>query len=363
MKQYMIYNTCGTSVLTNPARVDKSLWDNLIKYSNAKSENDISNDIYATIEKYWYDLIDKWESYSIDEAKHKSAELNSLLTWQELNHIESQKCYCYLLHTDTCLGALAAQLVESWLNKHQYMGCECVRIDNLNTANMDSFQRGLSCLVKWIFGQPSIDSQQQKCIFNVAGGFKAVSGFTQILGQFVADETIYMFEDGHNILSIPKLPMKWDEIESIQRYFDDYHKIALGIPLPNYDHLNTLWIKDRNFTPWGQIAWEKAKEQLYEEKVYPIVCDKIKEGDKFRKSLQNLDKTRIKLLNERLDDLSLYALSGKQNCLGRLDYKPIKGSSAYAFECDAWADKDAKRLFCNEKNGKIIVECLGSALH
>lgn len=364
MAQYFIYNTCGTSTLTNPARGNKELLTLLNSNSNVKNRSEISDEAYNSIEKLWESQIELWSNYKLEEAQLYSAEINSLTTWQKTNNVKNEDCYCYLLHTDTILGELSAHLVEEWIKSNNYMGVELVAMEGLNTKNLDSFENGLSNFAKWAFENISNDSSDNlKCIFNVAGGFKSVSGFMQILGQFLADETIYMFEGKGSVLSMPKLPVIWSEIDSIEKNFDDYHKISLGIELEDYSYLNSLWIRNKTFSPWGQIAWENAKKELYTKKVWPTVCDKIIEGSKFRDSLKGLDALRIKIINERLDDLSTYTLSDRKINVRRLDYKMLKGRYDCTHECDAWADGDAKRIFCNEKEDKIIVEFLGNALH
>ena len=357
--QYQIINTCGTSILTKPSRQSDLLSD-LLKYSNAITEKDIPADIYNRFDNLWKKLIEEFKHLSEQEAKDASAELNSLLTWQRKNNVKSQDCYCYLVHTDTIFGYMAASLLEEWLNNNNYQGVFVQKIECLNTNSLDSFEDGLSNLVKW-FSDIKNNFYGDTIVFNTAGGFKAVSGFAQVLGTFWADKTIYKFESGEEVLEIPKLPIIWSEIDKIKDNFDYYRKVSLNIPLASYAKLNPLWIKNGKFTPWGQIAWENAKEVLYGTKVFPFVYEGVVEGKYFRKSIEGLNSKRIQQINERIDDLTLYKL-----CNGlkkdRLDYKPLKGEHGYSHECDAWADHGAYRIFCNEKNGQIIVEKLDKHL-
>lgn len=361
-KQYLIINTCGTSILTNPARDNSDLWGILTQYSNATKEDDIPVEKYNKVKQHWDNLLNEWLNKNESDAKKGSAELNCLLTWQRKKQIKNEDCICYLVYTDTVFGELAAMLIEEWLKQNQYLSVHLQKINSLNTSNINTFESGLSNLVRWSYEIKDYYSNLQT-IFNTAGGFKSFSGFMQTLGTFIADETIYKFEGGDEVLEIPRLPIIWSELESIKQHFDDYHKIALGIEIDSYSHLNSLWIKNKHFTPWGQLAWENAKQQLYTEKVYSLVYDKIKEGKDFRGSIKNLSADRIKQINERLDDLVIYKMSNGLNNPRRLDYKKVRGTQAYSNECDAWADQDAKRLFCNEKGNIIIVEKLDKALH
>ena len=359
--QYQIINTCGTSVLTKPSR-QSDLFTELLKYSNAKTEKDIPVDIYNRFDNLWKKLIDEFKNLSEKDARDASAELNSLLTWQRKNSVKNQDCYCYLVHTDTVFGYMAASLVEEWLNSHKYQGVFVKKIESLNTNSLNSFEDGLSNLVKW-FSEIKNNFYGDSIIFNTAGGFKAVSGFAQVLGTFWADKTIYKFETGDEILEIPKLPIVWSEIDTIQKNFDTYRKISLSIPLDSYAGLNPLWIKNGKFTPWGQIAWENAKEVLYGTQVFPFVYDGVVEGKEFRNSVKDLDANCIAHINERIDDLCLFKLSNGDYNPRRLDYKSLKVKQQFSHECDAWAFHGAKRLFCNEEDGKIIVEKLDKGLH
>lgn len=358
--QYLILNTCGTSVLTNIFR-KKKISFNVNDYSNCKTEKDIPSEKYSVIKDVIETLIDEFEGYTIEEAKDASAELNCLLSWMYSNNVKESECYCYLVHSDTFFGEMAAMLVCEWMKKYGFMYVGMQKIDNLNTENFDSFEDGLSYLAKWSF-ETVVPAPNQKIIFNIAGGFKAFAGFAQILGQFLADETIYQFETGNSIMSIPKMPIMMGEQE-FRDNFDDYHRVALCIRLDSYSKLNSLWVKNGKFTPWGQVAWENAKRSLYEEKVFGFVYEKVKEGKEFRESVKGLSPERIRQINERIDELCLFFMSNKTEQLRRLDYKVVKGNHPYSHECDAWAAHGAQRLFCNEKDGVVVVEKLDKGLH
>lgn len=355
-----IYITCGTSTITK--HNDEKLRNAITRHSNTKNGEELGDD-KQIIEDHIGNLFCEWEAYSKDEAKRKSAEINCLTAWQTSRNVRNEECCCTLLHTDTYLGGAAASILEAWLTKNGYTFIESISIPGLNTASAESFETGLSNLAICAFDKVGEVGKGHRIIFNIAGGFKSVAGFTQILGQFLADETIYMFESGNSVLSMPRLPIRWDEIDSFSQNIDDYRRVALGLEPKDRSKLNTLWLKDNGFSPWGRIAWENAKKELYSKRVYPIVCDGVVEGVKFQESIKGLDPLRIKMVNDRLDDLCLFALSGKRDNIRRLDYKQVKGNHDCKFECDAWADGSAKRFFCNERDGKIIVEYLGKALH
>ena len=361
--QYQIITTCGTSFITNPAKGNKDLQKILTKWTNYKSEIGHDDLEKQQINEHYESLLEK--EVDIDTVKNDSAELNCFLSWFDTQTINKYDCIIHLLHTDTYLGTLSAMLVE---NQFQQIGFNQVyleKIEQLNTEDIDSFEIGLSNLAKWAFENVK-SSDNEKYIFNVAGGFKSFSGFAQILGQFLADETIYVFEDRRNVLSMPQMPIKVVEIEAIRVNLEDYRRVALNLPVSNYQQLNKMWVKNGRFTPWGQIIWESAKREIYEEKVYKLTTDKLFYGKEFDKSIECIqnDKLHIKQVNERIDDLCLYAENHTINPR-RLDYKSIKGEvgKLYKKECDAWSDGRAMRLYCNEDGDKIIIEKLADSLH
>ncbi|MCF0217298.1 MAG: putative CRISPR-associated protein [Fibrobacter sp.] len=357
---YQIFTTCGTSVLTNAARGNSALSSALTKYSNVARAQEIPGEDLAPIQSLYEQQIDTWANYTESDVPSKSAELNCLLRWMAANKIDKSNCTCFLLHTDTYIGECAASLVQEWLKENGFLA-ELQRIESLNTLSLNSFEQGLSNFAQWAFENVK-PVGGVKNVFNVAGGFKSVSGFAQVLGQFLADETIYIFDgDNTQVLSIPRMPVRWNEMESIRENINDYRKISLDLPVECCGKLNSLWVRNGKFTPWGRIAWEAAKAQIYSERLLPSISEKVVFGNQFAKSCETDDK-RYFDINERIDDLTRFVVDRNAN-IRRLDYKPLKGKHPWSHECDAWADGSAKRIFCNDHGNYIVVEELHEALH
>ena len=116
-----------------------------------------------------------------------------------------------LIHTDTYQGKIVAELLNDWLIEK---GCKSStkQIEDLNTKSLSDFKNGISSLISWCEGTlPDYKSSGYKIIFNLNGGFKSLQGFMQTLGMFYADELLYIFEGGNQLLHIPRLPI---ELES-----------------------------------------------------------------------------------------------------------------------------------------------------
>lgn len=360
--------TCGTSTLTNPARNSERVNEILKRNANARNRSEISDEDNKAIESFVDELIDCWSNYSEEEARANSAELNAFLLWQKQNQVTNAEIYCYLIHSDTVLGGYAAELVQEWLKTHNY-SASLQPIEMLNTLSMESFEEGLSNLVKWSsenFENIQKDSSQ-KVVFNVAGGFKVMSGFTLLLGQFWADETIYIFDgDRNSLLSIPRMPISLNNVTSFEDNLDLYRRLSWNEKLTDEEcgKLNVLWVRNGKFTPLGRLVWEKAKDDFYKKEIFAPSYSEVKLGKNFMASVSGLTSERIRMINERLDDLILFKKSGCKTNLKRLDYKSLKKTvHGCSHECDAWADADAKRLFCKEVDNVIVVERLDDALH
>src|SRR5699024_1659300 len=137
-----------------------------------------------------------------------SAELNGILTFYEDKLHKRQQDQHYLLCTDTWLGEQTAQLVKFWLEKHG-LGVQLYRQSDLKTEDLTSFQLALSEIVKkFSVIIEGYCNQEYYIVFNLTGGFKSVQGFLQTLAMFYADEAIYIFETGTELLRIPRLPLQ-----------------------------------------------------------------------------------------------------------------------------------------------------------
>jgi len=111
------------------------------------------------------------------------------------------------------------------------------------------------------------------------------------------------------------------------------------------------------------VIFQQTKHMLYEQKVWPPLFEKLKFGPHFLKSVQGLAPDRVRMVNERIDDLTKYFLSGHNP--RRLDFKELKSNPKppSTHEMDAWADLDAKRIYGHFENDTFVLDCLDKALH
>ena len=362
-KTFTMYVTCGTSILTNACKTDPDVSEVLKRNSNKKTEGEINPSDKRIIDELYLKQMDIWGNKTEDEVEKSSAELKCFLFWIKKNKVSKEKISIILLHTDTVFGDYTSELIKEWLEKYGCIVLENKRIQNLNAERIGDFEKGLSELALWTFSSTKEhQSESNNVIFNVAGGFKSVSGFMQMVGQVCADEIVYIYEgEDSEVLSIPKLPFEWNDTKAIEEHFDDYRRLSLELPAKNPVELNYLWVSGDSLSPWGVIVWEAAKKKIYKQKLFPSVYNGVILGADLEGSVQKgYDYSDV---NERIDDLVRYLQSCRKINPGLLHYRAIAGKHDCTHECNVNGNVSTERLFCIEQNGKIIVQKIGDALH
>lgn len=132
-------------------------------------------------------------------------------------------------------------------------------------------------------------------------------------------------------------------------------------------------IDDRaTLSEWGQLVWQKCYKENYSKELLPPLSQNLQYSERFKNEANALPEDRLVIINERLDQLSRYlesrkASSGLYNPPS-LDFKPLQGrpfrrlSPEPTHECDAWSDRDAKRLFGYFEGSDYIIHHLGDHL-
>ncbi len=364
----LILSPCGTSLLTNKA---KDFERNLItNHANAKTEEAIAaGEERRVLEERLKAVEGRLDSADYQQAARMSAELNSIIKIYD-GKIDPPNDTHILLHTDTWLGKKTAQLVESWLRGRGFTDVQMLSEPGLSTAKLDDFQNALSGLVEWCSETlPGYRQAQYKIIFNLTGGFKSVQGFLQTLGMFYADEIVYIFEQSESLLRIPRLPVRIEAEEYIQKHLQKFRRLGQNLPVEDQDLRGipeTLLTRAAglvDLSPWGRLVWDQAKEQIYQKKIYDAPSSKIKFGPRFLDSVEDLPGDRRLLVNKRTDQLAKYQEQGVN--LKSLDFKQLRGNPCppATHEMDAWSDKDAQRIFCHYEGDVVVLDRLDKGLH
>ncbi len=369
----LIISTCGTSTLTNLA--DENTRKLVTIHANAKQLSDIkSEDDLDKLKVLINTAGTKLGSADVRDTKRASAELNGILSFHgDRLPLDSRDIYI-LLHTDTWLGTSAAELLQSKLESY-HINPQLQRIKSLNTISRTAFDNGLCNLITWAYQTiPGYRSIKYRTIFNLAGGFKSVQGFMQTLGMFYADEIIYIFETGSELLRIPRLPIDLDAAAqkimttnaiAFRRLDILGPQINKTIPKDIPETLLYTLEDATELSPWGKLLWSAFKDSLYKEKLLDSPTQQIRFNNLFRKDTEGLSPDRLFILNQRIDDMTRFMDSTDHPNPPRLDIKPLRNNPKppSTHEADAWADADCRRIYFHYESNIAVLDQLGKPLH
>lgn len=371
MEKKFILSLCGTSVLTNNSKPENRALLN--QFANVSDPGNIPEDTLKVFEEVINDRLDQLLNTPFERASHFSAELNALTKLYDNQARKGRADYHLLICTDTWVGRQAAEIVKSYLENCD-LSVQIHQQPDLKTDDIASFQLSLSDMVKYISGQcRGYSNAGYRIVFNLTGGFKSVQGFMQTLAMIYADESVYVFESGDDLLRIPRLPVQMAANDELRRYLRVFRRLAMNLPVGGEEISrisNVFYIgldQEYGFSAWGEIVWDQHKKVIYSEELWPSPSDKLVFGPDFPKSVQKLPGHRLAEVNTKIDMLSRFLEKGSEYNLQGLDFKalsgnPVPGSS---HELDAWHDQDAKRIFGHYRDGHdvFVLDRLDDALH
>lgn len=368
---------CGTSLITNGT--DESLRKFLNKRSNLQ-EKEFSQEDKKVVDKHCAQREQEIINADIAKARDLSAELNGIITYRntDCDSQFSKSDQYIILATDTYLGGITAKFAAHWLQGQGLNAIDKV-IPDLSTKDIESFRVAMSEIVRWC--DEELEKQYPKpawkTIFNLTGGFKSVNGFLQTLAMFYADESIYIFEAGGQLLKIPRLPIQLDPESEVAENLFTFRRLAvLHEELSEeecQDISDTLLehIDDQvSLSEWGKLIWQKSWKLHYSKELLPPLSLQLKYSDRFEQDLESLLEDRLLIVNQRLDQISRYLQSNRTENPPTLDFKPLRGrpfrgrfDPEPTHECDAWADQDAKRIYGHFDGNNYILDHLGRKLN
>lgn len=362
----LILSTCGTSLLTNQAPAD--LRPILTSTANL-SEKDYPPEQLTLIDQYIAERRATLLSCEFTQARRWSAELNGLLAlYKQAPSAESARDQHQLLHTDTYQGRAVAKILNEWLNARGF-ATSSLTFSGLSVRDRDEFQEAMSSVAKWAHETFSgYRASGREIVFNLTGGFKSINGFLQTIGAFHADRVVYLFESGSELVSIPRLPLSLSVTATVTDHLETFRRLSLYRELPAQEQGTipdtlVLRISDHvSLSAWGELLWNEVKTGFYQKELLPVLSDKIKTTDSFRRSVQGLPPERLAVVNHRLDDLSLHFDQGhnpKSLNFKQLQGHPVKGSTHQLY---AWSDAGARRIFGHFEGDKFVLDTLGGHL-
>ncbi len=359
--QYIL-TTVGLSFLTNGL---KDIFKASDIYANSnKQENEIDKEFIAKFEIKFEKLKNEILAFDSEKLQKLSAELNALLRY---NRFEKNDIY-KLLCTDTYLGRKSAELIENYL-KSRNLNVSIYQPKDLKTSEIESFHIALTDMVKDLSEElQGYKDSGYEIVFNLTGGFKSVNSFLQTMASLYADKSLYIFESSNELLTIPRIPIKVDE-KIIIKNIQIFRALELNILQRNKELENfpkTLILNMGNeytLSAWGEIVWQKVKIEFYKnELIEPLQKSKIEYSKEFKKDFQKLNQKEKLQLNKSIVKLEQYIAHGKN--LKSLRYHDLKGEVAqnYSHEFYPFDGNDSRRVYCNEKDKKIILQKIDAHL-
>jgi putative CRISPR-associated protein (TIGR02619 family) len=353
-----ILTSTGLSLLTNYLKNYKIFPNEIYKYSNQKELNE---EFLKQITPYIENLKKSIVTYNISELKSVSAELNALLTFYKENFNKAD--IHYILHTDTYLGKIAAEIIQIFLESKS-LNVSLFNAKDLNTSNVEDFQFALSEVVKDL--SPLLSGYQDngyEIIFNLTGGFKGVNSFLQTMASLYADKSIYIFESGVELLEIPKIPLKIDE-EYFKSNFEILRRIEKNIAC-KAELSSSIVVKiDDEYTlsPWGEIVWQKYKIDYFKKNLLHPIVDTIKYSKELEKDFEKLSNDKKYQFNKSIEKLEDFVLNGDN--LKSLRYHTLTGNIVQKYNAEFYPfdGSDSRRAYCNENNSIITIETIDKHL-
>lgn len=363
----LIISTCGTSLLTNDAGQAAAV----LRDTATLAEKQIDEAQRRTLDEHIAACRTRLLTAKAAAAANLSAELRALFMSGDLAAKRRGRDHHVLIANDTYQGKRVTEVLQEWL-EGQHMAVERIDISGLAPIQYQGFRIALSDLARMVI--ELIERHRdagRRIIFNLNGGFKAVQGFMQTLGCHCADECIYVFESGSEIMRVPRLPMVLDPDGVVGRFLPQFRAMAAGRALRHSQVTGIpetlLFELDGNsiLSEWGQIVWHNARDRHYGASLLPPPDESIAYSKRFADEAARLPPDRLLQLNRQIDALAAHfgrrAWNPRSLSFKVLEGDPVKGST---HEFYAWSDRDAARVFGHyeKKGGCFLVDQLGKHL-
>jgi putative CRISPR-associated protein (TIGR02619 family) len=268
----LVLSPVGTSILTNQAGEKRSI---LNQYANA-SEQHTPPKIKELIIQLQQETDAAMQDATPAQLRRSSAELNGIIGLYGGELPKASDDMHYLIATDTAQGQTTSNMVKGLLEKN-FPNTQIYTPSGLKTENKASFEQGIKELLNWCDETlPGFRNSGTEIIFNLTGGFKSLQGYLNTIGMFYADRIIYIFETGHEVINIPRLPvhLKKELFERHASLFLQLSQASDGIfcdQLADIPEVMLDRIEDRCLlSTWGTLVWNNSKEDILSKRLIDL---------------------------------------------------------------------------------------------
>lgn len=369
----LVLSPVGTSLLTNQA--SPALRAEISRYANAVRIEDVPESLRRQIQAICLERVATLSRAENAVLTRASAELNGLIRYlkrdPEQQTAGARRTELLLLCTDTWIGRQAGEAIREVLNGMGLNARIEPEIVGLRTNDLDEFRVAMTELVGWC-AEHLVQYRRSgyRVAFNLTGGFKSIQGFLQTLSLFYADESIYIFESGGELLFLPRLPVRLLAEEHVRDHLRCFRRLGMALSVTQADLAGVsdilLFRMDGQavLSEWGRLMWEQAKPQLYSERLWESPSLSVQFESAFANCGRKLKPDRLQELNGKVDLLARFQESGRRDNPRSLHVhalqNPSKAPSTHL--CYAWSDQAADRLYLHFDEERLIVDSLGRHL-
>lgn len=357
MSDLLVVTTVGTSILSNA--LDPEDRGFLAQKANEDVLESEDSRRLEAIRGRVASHLDRVPEGGCNALRSASAELNVLSRLSDVVKTHGSIRHL-LIATDTAVGRLAAQVLSERLEAWLQICAELMIPDEMRLRSSEELSSALPVLVAGIEGRRGEATQ---LIFNLAGAFKALSGFLQQAAALWSAKVLYIFETGDELVQIPTLPLGLEMSDQLLCLLRRATVLANGISSDEVVGVSggaILFseIEGRMLaSDWGKAVWERYREEWFGDKLQESPSSRVAYTDKFRRSVKVLTKSNRALLvevNETIDDLARWLEKGRTTPTPkRSTVKPLQGrvGDGATHEVYATSDGPAYRLLTCERDG------------
>lgn len=291
--QRFVLSTVGISALLNALdQTTEGNWRS--KFNQATNTARLPDEVEAKAQEVAQRVAATLGAGDVKANRKQSAELNGIYGLYD-NKIPAAGSgdLHFLVATDTALGRLAAKVICDFL-RSQGLTADVYIPDALSTADPLTFSRGMKQLIRWCEDTiPGYRSAGYRIVFNLTAAFKSLQGYLNIMGMFYADEIVYIFETGSQLLTIPRLPLQIDvgalrgsRVELAMMAQGHVYAVEEVSDVPA-GLLDVDESGDASLSDWGALVWNRVREDLLGEDLLPF--PRLQYTEHFRRDFKGAD--------------------------------------------------------------------------
>ncbi|MBF0448155.1 MAG: hypothetical protein HQL67_08155 [Magnetococcales bacterium] len=227
-----------------------------------------------------------------------------------------------LLFSDTPEDRLAVESIAAWLKKRgQFV--ELLPLAGLEQGGARALDNAMKTFANWC-GRSLANYRlhEFRILFNPAGGSRLLDGILQTLAPFYATESIYLMEDGQELahLILPGIKAKGGVL--LDRHLPSFRRASVGLSLSDGSASSRLFGED-GLTFFGELLWDHNWRELYGERLLEAISPLVRFSEPFRNDAGELERDRLIVLNERMDQLAAHLESQGRLTFPVLAFRPL----------------------------------------